>query len=975
MSLKSGLRMRPLLFLIFLAFHSLSFSQTKKKVVLQGFWWDFKNNNYPQGWANYLIDLTPRLKAMGIDAVWVPVSVKNANPNSVGYMPFDHYDLGDKFQKNNLKTPFGDKDEFLRMVAMLHSNGIDVIQDIVLNHIGDAGSASGQGGIDPATASMATAGGFKNFRYSSFSTPALNESTDDYWTRNGRWPKNFQNFHSCTQNCNDINGTFWGPDIDYTANAVGRSSNIPTSGTATIQGITRSYVNPIQPSNYMRDAGRSWMVWLKKQTGVDGWRLDAVKHFPVNVQEDYIYNTQSMAGFANGGEQMFTVGEWVGGGSELDAYVDNTLGRAGTFDFGLRGFSGTPGLYGMVYGLGNYNMANIPGTQQLRRFRTVPFVNNHDTFRPNQPATGSQGLQANGNYPVNSQGNPVRWTSNSELSPNIDPREPRLAAAYAIICAVDGHPQIFFEDLFDVGTTGKRYTHLPQSETDLPVRASIANIIRCHQKFGFKEGEYRVRTAEGSVFFESGSSAADLLVFERSGKAIIGVSDNFSNAQSAWIDTDFPVGTVLKDYSGNYPNVTVTTRMNGPGGRVRIQVPPCNGTANNTLNKGYAIYAPASLETFFNAPFSPEVRETQQEWEMADDLGDSHSRSLRQGGALPANSIESRQAGKIFASGGKPIVYQMFPSFQTHNITLYLCDACGNPIDSVSGTGNLNKTYTPNTTNWYMLKVRNSSAANPSQRVWINVRYTGPVTADALATRSRILPFVELGPDRYGCIGTNLNLNATFDSGFSYSWRDSLGNQIGTNPTLTVTQPGRYSVTLTNPDNGCTASDNIRILGFVDPPETVNVIRVGDTLKVVNIQPGVFYSWRVNGVIGAADTLPYLVIPNSAVTVNLIYRNAFGCTRTSANLITSVSALIIDDEGIRVFPNPAREFISIAIEEQIGPAQVQMWTLNGKLAVEKTLSSYSIGESQLDVRSIQKGLYLIKITTGNRQKTAKVFVE
>ena len=62
----------------------------------------------------------------------------------MGYSPFDHYDLGDKYQKD-FKTKMGDKDQLLRMVAVLKANGIDVVQDIVLNHIDGAGSQNGSG--------------------------------------------------------------------------------------------------------------------------------------------------------------------------------------------------------------------------------------------------------------------------------------------------------------------------------------------------------------------------------------------------------------------------------------------------------------------------------------------------------------------------------------------------------------------------------------------------------------------------------------------------------------------------------------------------------------------------------------------------------------------------------------------------------------------------------------------------------------
>ena len=113
----------------------------RRQIVVQGFWWDYYNSNYNQGWANYLTEMAPRLKALGIDAIWIPPSIKNSVSNSVGYAPFDHYDLGDKFQKSTVKTKLGDKDELLRMVAVMKANGIDVIQDIVLNHITGAGSS------------------------------------------------------------------------------------------------------------------------------------------------------------------------------------------------------------------------------------------------------------------------------------------------------------------------------------------------------------------------------------------------------------------------------------------------------------------------------------------------------------------------------------------------------------------------------------------------------------------------------------------------------------------------------------------------------------------------------------------------------------------------------------------------------------------------------------------------------------------
>jgi hypothetical protein len=91
------------------------------------------------------------------------------------------------------------------------------------------------------------------------------------------------------------------------------------------------------------------------------------------------------------------------------------------------------------------------------------------------------------------------------------------------------------------------------------------------------------------------------------------------------------------------------------------------------------------------------------------------------------------------------------------------------------------KPLPPTTTGWIQFYARNTVNTNPAQRVWIKATYTAPDTLDALSTRSRLIPSVDLGPDRYGCNPNTVNLNAILETGLTYVWRDSLGNQVGTN--------------------------------------------------------------------------------------------------------------------------------------------------------------------------------------------------
>ncbi|MCC5922173.1 MAG: DUF1939 domain-containing protein [Crocinitomicaceae bacterium] len=647
---------------------------TNRQVLLQGFWWDYHNDNYPSGWSNYLAELAPRLRELGIDAVWIPPSIKNTGTNSVGYAPFDHYDLGDKFQKGNVRTRLGDKDELLRMTAVLKANGMDVIQDIVLNHLMGAGSSTGAGGIDPAAMDDGSTGRFKNFRYNSYASPAVNQTAADYLARSGRFPKNWQNFYPNPGNpccTNDINSPFWGPDISYEMNAFGQSSN--------------AIYNPPQSEGHMRNGMREWIIWYKKQAGWDGVRIDAVKHFPNEVTEDYLWNLQNNAGWASGGDEMFAVGEWVDfNAGILDWWANEMQNRAGTFDFALR-----DGLYGIITGQGGYNLGAIPSTQQNNRLRTVPFVNNHDTFRPD--------LDSDGNY--------IGW--GSALAPRIEPNDGRLSVIYAIMMAVDGAPQIFFEDLFDIGYNSNRFNHDPKDPDQLPMRSDIANIIWCHQNLHFKAGPYLVRW-----------QAQDALVIERGEKALIAVTDHWTDWQNLQgVQTQWPDGTVLQDYSGANSN-TVTVYG---GGLVDISIPPCNGSAPNG-RRGYSIWAPEGITQNYAQP----IKRVTQEWEMANDIGDSHISSLQQGGALPDNNDNCRAVGKIFVQADEEIILELFPENSDLSVTLFIEESECNFLDSVAGTGMLTLTYTPSTSGWINMKVKNTTPNQLGQRVWVKANYVAP---------------------------------------------------------------------------------------------------------------------------------------------------------------------------------------------------------------------------------------------------------
>ncbi|HEY0759645.1 MAG TPA: alpha-amylase domain-containing protein [Acidisarcina sp.] len=609
------------------------------KVILEAFWWNCWNTSYAQDWYTFLAKLAPRLAAMGFDGIWTPPPCKDRRATTnMGYTPFDYYDLGNKNQNGSTGTRFGDQDAFLRLVAVAHANGLEVYPDIVLDHC-DGGDT------DPEAPAQ-----FPNSRYRSAGFTGATA---------GRWPRSWLDFHPNPVHWN-LSGDWcfsYGHDICYQ----GRCSD---SGDA-------------DQNCYMRSQARSWFQWFVRQTGVDGFRFDDVKGFPPEIVEDLLYNAMGDR------RDFFCVGEFVTGNSAgIDNWAAATLDRSGTFDYPFR-----DALVELVYSNGFFDMGSLPGRQQGNRFKTVPFVNNHDVYRgafwdsSNSDASDHTGNGQNGD----------------ELTgTTIDPDNPRTPLAYAVAFAVDGSPQVFYDDLF-VNFKPERDDTLADQ---LSTRSYVQNLVWCHQKLEFKSGAYLVRYQDSN----------QLLIIERAGRAIIAINNDGGSWHKAWIASAFSPGSQLHDYSGSRPDDLWTNQ----DGWVEIAVPPLS----------YSVWGPAGV----SGGFLPAARRTVQQFEMDDDLGDSDPESLGYGGrAVPA---VYRTAGAIWPAAASKVMIEIYADAAPQQIdVLVQVPAGGEPVvfnGSADVTVPLLIGFTVQQEGQHRLTARLSNANTTSARLYVKADYAGP---------------------------------------------------------------------------------------------------------------------------------------------------------------------------------------------------------------------------------------------------------
>jgi alpha-amylase len=110
-------------------------------VIMQAFYWDCpKLEDKEFKWWPFLRDHVKTLSEAGFTALWLPPACKAANMGgmSMGYDPYDYYDLGDVNQKNSVETWFGSRQALEELIKEAHKFNMQVYADMVLNHTNGA---------------------------------------------------------------------------------------------------------------------------------------------------------------------------------------------------------------------------------------------------------------------------------------------------------------------------------------------------------------------------------------------------------------------------------------------------------------------------------------------------------------------------------------------------------------------------------------------------------------------------------------------------------------------------------------------------------------------------------------------------------------------------------------------------------------------------------------------------------------------
>lgn len=301
-------------------------------VMMQGFYWNVPKTTPAGTWWQNLGSKAAELSQAGITAMWIPPAYKGGSADDVGYGVYDRYDLGEFNQKGTVPTRYGTLAQLQSAITALHNNNIQVYADMVMNHLTWADYQENVNGNNVWT-------GFSyNGRNNTYSSYKWNRTLFNGFQGSGgvwyQWnPWDFQPYNN-----GDAYDNLLGCEIRY--------NNNPSAVNETI----------------------AWGNWLTTKLGLDGYRLDAVKHMYTPFVNNWIDNVKGT---------RFMVGEaWFNNVQWLNDYAAATGGRMSLFDVPLHYT-----FKSMSDGNGSWDMRGLQfaGFTEANGPLSVSFVDNHDT--------------------------------------------------------------------------------------------------------------------------------------------------------------------------------------------------------------------------------------------------------------------------------------------------------------------------------------------------------------------------------------------------------------------------------------------------------------------------------------------------------------------------------------------------------------------------------------------------------------------
>ena len=275
---------------------------------------------------------------------------------------------------------------------------------------------------------------------------------------------------------------------------------------------------------------------------------------------------------------------------------------------------------------------------------------------------------------------------------------------------------------------------------------------------------------------------------------------------------------------------------------------------------------------------------------------------------------------------------------------------------TIGGANNTSYTYAWTPSNGLSLANISNPLANPTTTTTYTVTTTDISSGcfsndDVIISVDKVIPTSDAGNDDFvSCLTGTAPLEGINSSGgLTYSWTtNAISAQIGnsTVQTTTTNKDGIYTLTVSNPTNGCSSSDQVKISLHTYPtlnPSSNSPICENEDLNLIsNASANVIYQWSgPNGFVSSTQN-PIITTstPNATGIYTLTVTDPDGCatTKTVTTTVNTLPILNATNSGPICI-----DATSFSVNETLGNGVSWNWTSNGNATINGvTLKNPSI---------------------------------
>jgi hypothetical protein len=255
-------------------------------------------------------------------------------------------------------------------------------------------------------------------------------------------------------------------------------------------------------------------------------------------------------------------------------------------------------------------------------------------------------------------------------------------------------------------------------------------------------------------------------------------------------------------------------------------------------------------------------------------------------------------------------------------------------------TGEMTQSISVNETGIYSVTVYNQFGCQAESELSHIMELTSPT-----------LTIVPVPGSTEFCEGDSLVLNVS--NAAAYLW--STGE---TTQSITIKTSGDYSVTITDAFGCMNESNVIEVTVFPIPQIDLGdaiILEEGDSITISAGTGFATYSWSTG------ETTNSIVVDSMGI-YSVTVSNSNGCTAEDSVLVTIVTSVHFDLEelGIQVFPNPAREMININ-SKKLQIDNISLLGQDGRVLLISEAHLNPGDQKSLDIQSLSPGTYFVKI--------------